>query len=277
MKFEDVGDTAKKPIPKKKTKPIKKPINSITTANSKEPNVWKIEGLPSCGRTYLNGIEFFGRPLKVLEVKKLSSMTDVNMDYIINDILKRTIKGLDLDSLLMGDKLYLIFWLRANTYKESGFTVPFTCNLCEAEESYDFTLDNLQIKYLTDKYSEDKLIFTANNKDKIKFHLLTVKEEPIKDKFKSQFGQVIKGIDDDILDIAMCIDSINGDDLKLFDIYNYLVDISPSEFSYITSYIRQFDFGTLPVLNVKCNSCGGDSPVAVTFREDFFFPRYKFE
>jgi hypothetical protein len=77
---------------------------------SNSPNYWAINGLPSNYLLYPKGTQILGRPLKVLEVKKLSSINEENADFIINDILKRTIKGINIDNLLVADKLFIILW-----------------------------------------------------------------------------------------------------------------------------------------------------------------------
>ena len=38
--------------------------------------------------------------------------------------------GIDTSSILVGDKLYLTLWLRANTYPQSGYSVGFECPSC---------------------------------------------------------------------------------------------------------------------------------------------------
>jgi len=73
----------------------------------------------------------------------------------------------------------LIYWLRANTYKENGYELEFKCGECKKFSTYNFTLDTLNIKTLTEeefvKLESD--IELPISKMKMKFKLLTVKDE----------------------------------------------------------------------------------------------------
>jgi len=91
-------------------------------------NYWEIKGLPTRCRLYPNNTLIEARPLKVIEVKKLASINDNNADYVINDIIRRCVRvtGIkDSGELFLADKLFIIFWLRGVTYRDSGYTVEF--------------------------------------------------------------------------------------------------------------------------------------------------------
>lgn len=235
----------------------------------------EINGLPSKCKLYSENTRIEGRPLKLIEVKRLSGINEENSDAIINDILRRTIKGINIDNLLVADKLYLIFWLRANTYRESGFSVDYVCSNCKQESSFDFKLENLQIQYLSDEFTLDKFKVTLKNNDTIKYHFLTVSDERKISKFKNTYSTIIKDLDDDLISLSVMIDSINDEPKELIEKYNYLLDLEPSDYCYLISMIDEWNFGLKKYLEVKCDKCGGDALVGITFREDFFLPKYK--
>jgi hypothetical protein len=239
-------------------------------------NYWPIKGLPSKYKLYPEGTKIEGRPLKVLEVKKISSINESNADFIINDVLRRTIKGIDIDNLLVADKIFIILWLRSNTYRDSGYVVDFKCPRCEKESNYHFELDNLETKYLADSYDPNKIL-TMPSGNKISLKFLTIGDELYLDRFKEMNSQVIGGIDAELLSLARMITSINGEEKSLIEKYHYIVDMDPGDFSYIGSYIEKFGMGIQPYMNIKCNDCGGTSPMGISFRSDFFVPSYKFD
>jgi hypothetical protein len=255
-----------------------KPVQ-VKSVDLKEPNVWEITGLPSRGKIYPPNTKLFGRPLKLVEVKKLSSIQENTANFIVNDIIKHTIAGIDVNDLLISDKLFLIFWLRANTYRENGFTIDFECVHCNEKGKFNFTLDNLDVTYLPDDWSPDMMTFKTLHGDEITFHLLTVAEEQLANKFKAGFGNILKDIDEDILSVALMITTINGKKLDLLDKYNYLIsdELSAQGYVYIISKLRKIDCGVSSTLKVPCSKCGGISHTAVSFREEFFLPEYKFE
>ncbi len=239
-------------------------------------NYMEIVGLPSKGSLYPKNTKLVGRALKVIEVKKLSALTEENADYIINDIISRTIKGINVDDILVSDKLYLIFWLRANTYRDSGYTVGFHCDKCETDSSYHFELDNLEVNFLREDYNPNNEI-TLQNGDRVLLKQLRVKDEKIVDRFKEMNSESIRDIDDELLTVSQMIQTVNGSEVGLLTKYNYILDLAPGDFSYISSYMDKFSMGVKPYVNAVCKKCGGTAPCAVSFRADFFFPKYQID
>lgn len=232
-----------------------------------------IDNLPSKYLKYPEGTKIYGRPMSLRELKKLSTITTNNASSVIDDVLRSTIKGIAFDDILLGDKLYLIFWLRANTYTESGFSVPFVCTECENETSYDFKVDNIGVNPIReDAVYEEPL--ELPNKDFIVFKYPTLKDEQRISRFKEAVRKSMTKYDDDTLTLAVNIDTINGKPLPLLDVYNYISDAKV--YSQVKGYVNDFDFGINSVLTVKCNSCGGTAQAGLTFREDFFIPPYRF-
>lgn len=268
MKMEDVDKTKVAP----KTK-VKEPDQ----LKAKKDNYFQIEELPSKFKLYPPGTKLYARPLKVVEVKMLSSMTEDNANYIINEILRKTIKGYNINELYVSDKLYLIFWLRANTYSDSGYSIEFDCPLCEHSTTYDFGLECLDIMDIKDEYDIDKDVVLPGSKHNLKVAQLKIKDENNVKAFIDKNKKIPIKYDTDVLAIANVITHINGEEVTdLKEKYNYLLDIHPSDYAYLESYILHFEMGVNPYMDVKCNDCGGISPMAVTFRSDFFVPKFRF-
>ncbi len=100
---------------KKVTKSDKATKNSLTKEKEEKKsktNFYRIDGLPSLGKLYPEETVIEGRPLRVLEVKKLTTLSEENANYVINDVIRNCIMGINLDDLLVADKLYIVFWLR---------------------------------------------------------------------------------------------------------------------------------------------------------------------
>jgi len=239
-------------------------------------NLWKIDGLPSGYKFYPEGSELLGRPLQVLDVKYLSSMNETNYNTIINEVVRRCTTGMDVNDLLVADKLYTIFWLRANTYKESGYSVDFKCPKCKVTSDYNFSLDCLDIISVPDKYDPEKEIEIPNSQDSFQLNYLRVNDELFIEEFVQKRETQLAKFDREVLQIAQAI-TINGQKWDLAKKYQYLVNLHPSQYSFIESYAKHIDIGISPVMNVKCNKCGGSAQIGVTFSGDFFVPEYKFE
>lgn len=270
------------------TEPIKQastPINTNIAQTNKanfmpgqvsNANYWKIDGLPSKGKFYPVGTEILGRPMKVLEVKKISSIGEENGDFVINDIVKRCITGIDVNELYVADKLYIVFWLRANTYRDSGYVIPFMCPKCEKKSEYHFEIDKLEVKYIEDDFGPDKELKMMNG-DSITFDYLKIKDEIYIDRFKELNAQAMGEVDDELLSMAQMIKTINGKTPSLLQKYNWITGIEPGDYSYIKTYMEKKGMGMKPFVNVECKECGGTTPVGVSFREDFLIPEYKFD
>lgn len=253
--------------PKTEPKPIKQ-----------ELDYFPIEDLPSKYKFYPEGTQILGRrSLTVSEVKKLSYINESNVEHIINTVVSGAIKGIRFEDLLDDDKMYVIFWLRSNTYCEPGYSVPFYCQSCNSESTYDFDLDNLQIKYVSDEYQSSVKL---TNGDELEFRPVTVKGKQSIEKFiknqQTQFNQNISDEDYDFLNIAQQIASVNGEVKPLSVKFAWLkTQLNPMLLSQIQTVIDDNSFGLKSVLQVKCNKCKEDSLAGVTFRGDFFVPKYR--
>lgn len=261
---------------------INKLIESNAAGNTKVPKMepkdfakmMQIDNLPSKYRKYPEGTKLYGRPLNLRELMKLANINENNAVTVIDDILKcGTIKGLDLNKLLVGDKLYILLWLRANTYPESGYSVPFHCSVCDKDTTYDFKVDDIGINYIREDYDIEEPV-ELSNKEFITFKYLRIEDENKIQRFKESTRKSITIYDDNILILAATVNTINGESKTLMEAYNYISD--PQIYSQIKGYVTEFDFGISNILNVKCNACGGMAQVGLSFREDFFVPAYRF-
>lgn len=233
---------------------------------------WPITDLPSKFKLYPEGTKILGRKLNVIEVKKLGLMNDITSDFVITEILKSTIKGIDINKIYQADKLYLLLWLRANTFNEPGYSIDYHCIHCDKDSTYDFTLNKLDVKYLDEEFFKNNEIKLKSG-DTLRLNFLTVKDEEIIDKFKIEFAKM--NLNDDILELAQQIKLINGENIPLINKYEYLTKLDVTEYLKIEAIMKKYDFGIRPFINVKCPLCGGDSPVGITFRKSFLVPEYR--
>ena len=237
-------------------------------------NYWLVNDIVTKYKLYPEGTEIYARPLKVIEVKKLASLSESNADFILNDILKKATRGLNVEEMYVADKIYLTLFLRANTFKDSSYVVNYMCPKCEKETSYHFGLDLLKINFLPDDY-DPNTEYALNNKDKITIRFLKVKDDIEAGRFRESAGNA--EIDNEILTMACMIHTINGEVVPLYQKYLYLIELDAESFVDITSYIDTYSIGVEPVMNVVCDNCGGTSPMGITFHPAFFVPSRKFE
>lgn len=261
---------------------VVKPVEKKAEKVSKSDNYFEITGLPSKMRFYPEGTVIEGRPMKVLEAKLLSSLSEDNFDKIVNEVLTRTIRGINVQDLIVADKYFIVFWLRANTYKDSSYTMKFDCPHCNKkdknapESEYNFGLDCLNVNHLKAEFDFKTELSLPQEKTKLLFRLPTITDETKLADFKKNIANSMMDIDDEILQVANVIASIDGESQSLLSKYNFLTELFPGDYAYIESYIESFDIGISESMDVKCNKCGGTSPVGITFQKEFFLPKFVF-
>ena len=233
----------------------------------------KIDNLPSKYLCYSEKEIIYGRPLNIRELKKIANITQNTVTTAIDDVLRSATRGIALEEILVSDKLYILLWLRANTYPESGYSVPFVCPECDSQSTYDFKVDNIDINYIREDVTFEEPLELSNG-NFVVFKYPRIKDEHRIEKFKNSVKKSFKKYDDDILNITMAIDTINGKNMTVMEMYDFVADTKI--YSQIKGYAEDFNFGISSAINVKCNKCGGTTPTGLTFREDFIIPPYKF-
>jgi hypothetical protein len=251
---------------------------SVSKENPIDSGYHAIEELPSAGRFYPEGTIIYGRPLKVIECKQLSSLNENNGDALINSVLRRAIKGIDVEKILVADKLYILLWLRGTTFPSSDYGIDFTCDLCKKSNKYNLSLDHIQTRQIEESFTLDKLHFKIPNGDEIDFSFPTIAEEKLADQFKANMGSKIPDLDSDIVSQCVLLRKINGESKTMLEKYNYIATMKPSDYTYMLSYIEHWSFGIKWVIDVSCKECGGANTISAIFfmSSEFFLPRYDF-
>lgn len=256
---------------------ISKPDKQINPNLSNDGIFDVIIGLPTDGKLYPEGTKISGRTLSVKEIKMLSGMTEDNANDIINTILHRTVSGIEPENIYSADKLYIMFWLRANTYKDSGFNVKFECGSCKKPSEFKFELDQLQIKTLSDGMLENlNESFTLPNKDEIAIGLMTVGDEMEVEQFMKDNVNKMMDFDEDIVNQCKMITSINGKKMGTIMKYQYITEtLDAGNYAYFEAYLEDKSVGLEPTINVKCEICEVSTDTVLPFRPDFFLPKIR--
>ena len=232
-----------------------------------------IDALPSKMKLYPEGTRIFSRPLKILEVKQLSMINSDNFNEVINAVLEKTVKGIDIGDLIIADKLFIIFWQRANTYKGDSFAIEHKCNLCGEESKYNFDVSQLSLIDINDKFSVDQDFALKESSDILTFTQLTVKNEIN----TSEYLKKDPTADEDLLAIASVINTINGQPHPIKYKYTWLTNLGVADVLYLTQYFQSVEINLNPMLSVACSKCGGLAETPISFRPEFFLPEYRTE
>jgi hypothetical protein len=217
----------------------------------------------------------YGRPLTVREVKKISTINEQNYNIILRDILEAAITGYPISELYVADKLYLIFWLRANTYRNANFVTPYMCKHCKRETKFAFDESAFDIKFLDETIPNT--ITMLVNEDTIVLDHLKISEEDAVEKFKESMKSSLSKYDEDTINIAAMIKTVNSEKLSLKGRCEYVITLDPEDYAFIQSHVMDMDFGMIPQVDAVCThtDCRGVNEIPVSFRPEFFIPKYR--
>lgn len=250
--------------------------DSVFVQQSNDDGYHEITNLPSKGKLYPEGTRITGRPFTVREVKKLATMNENNYHQVIKDVLSGCIRGINIDSIVVSDKIYIIFWIRANTYKDANFTTPYTCEHCGRETEYTFDVGAFEFTYLSETFKPSDLTIQLMNGSILELSYLTIADEDRISRFRVSMKSGLSQYDDLDIAIASMIRTINGKPTNIKSACEYIDGIDPSSWAQLSSFVSKIDFGVQPVIDAECRyqDCRGVSQVKVMFRSDFFIPNY---
>ncbi len=240
---------------------VVKPKPQIVESNG---DCFPVDGIPSNYKLYPEGTQILGRRLTVSEVKRLAELNNENFNFLIKDTLKNVIKGIDVNEIKIQDQMYIILWLRANTYKEAGYESEFFCDNCESVMKHEFQLEDLKLISLKDDF---KGMLTLGT-DVIEINFTSISD--------SEAANNLKDKDKDILSLASEIGSINGENKSLLEKYNFIENMDPCNYAKLNSYINKYQFGFEPNLDIECPNCKELAQIGVSFRPSFFIPEYRY-
>lgn len=268
MKFTDKKDL------KKNGGATVPPTNIIDSIKSFEEMTEYIEvtDIPSKFMYYPAGTKIYVRPFSVKDVKSLANMNPQTVQTVTNSVLAKNLRGIPLEMLTTGDKYYLIFLLRALTYKDTAYSINFDCDHCDVRSSFDFNAEALDVEYAKEV---DLSMTLPISKKQISFRIRKVADELQMKEFIEINGKNINDFDLEIFDVACEIEAVEGQKISLLQAYEFVLGMTPEDFVHLISYLDKLEFGIKPEIKAKCSKCGGTTPVGVNFQDarDFFVPR----
>lgn len=195
-----------------------------------------VEELPSRGLYYPAGTKIKGRFLNLRDIKFIALITEGNATVIVNEIIERCFifEKITIDDILLCDREYLAFWLRANSFiANNGFKIGIKkCSKCGINFEKEIRLEELDINYLQDFLP---VITLPDSNIKLALKLPKIKDLRIKDD------------DKEIQYIARMIE--HDDPLNL--IYN----LSAYDYAFLSDVISAYKIGFVFDLQIFCPHC----------------------
>lgn len=223
--------------------------------------------LPSRGKYY--PMDLYVTKMNTKNIKNLSTLTEQNANYIFNTVLTSCVHNIDINKILLGDKLWLIYYLRAFTFDDRGFMLKHKCNHCESNVSLEYHLKNLMVDYLDNPVPE---AITLENGDVITTKFPDIASEIQTSRIKNS-DDIIENIESDLLDFSVNIATINGKKVNLMQAYEYVCNMDGSCFSDLIQQMSKFTFTVKPFAEFQCPECGETVIEKVPFTPQFFLPK----
>lgn len=210
----------------------------------------ELEDLPSRGLAYPEGTVIKGRFLTIQDVKFLALLNEYTATSVINEILDRCFyMTFPFEDLLLCDRLYLAFWLRANSFmKENGYTFNIKCQNCGSTFTQKLLLDDIPVLQLQSVPTE--VILPKSR------HVLSLKMPTIKD-----LNTVYE--DRDIEYIARM--------LRVENPVDYVLNLNAYDYAYLSAICSQYNAGFNLTFDFPCKNCGKMNHMQLVLTDDGLF------
>ena len=219
--------------------------------------------LPSLGKLYKTKLEDITlRTLKGRDEKLLAEMNVDNIDKRYSLLLKNVLTGIDPNELTLGDRAWIILWLRANSFSPI-IPVNLVCGTCYQDISLDVNITDINVKELDQNYQEP--IEVKLSESTVKLRILRIADEIKIAEWEKRLGA------SEAYMYRWALSIVNDKDVQERIIWLENQD------SRDIQKIRMFqdDHAHGPELdNVKyvCPKCGSEGVMTLPFRPNFLIP-----
>lgn len=244
-------------------------------------NIQEKINLPSRGIPYGDDIpeSFTMKPMTLNETKIIygSSNTMNALDSVLKKCIN--IEDFPVHKLLLGDKLYLAYQLRALTFGEM-YNVSLFCPTCKKPVDVSFNLTQAEIDYAPDNFEMYKNIGKLPySGDEIVTKVLTVgdyenlmeRAEEIKREYPEYEGDPILP-----LSVAAQIYTINGEKRPSRLKEEYATNMHAMDEIYFSEKVQNIAIGPKVLQHIDCPECGRNLEFAINMGEQFFRPKLSF-
>lgn len=226
------------------------------------------ELLPSKGKYY--SAPLFIKKLTAIDIKNLNTMTEENANAILNSVISNCVSGINFNDLLQGDKLWLIFYLRAFTYNDYPVSIKYECPECKRQSIFEAKLSDFNVKSLKEDFNNQ---IELSSGMKVEVQYPTLGHESKANQLKRN-DQMIEAVDPELIDIACYLKAVDGRKLTMLQAYETLKNMDAMDFVEFSNYMIDNAIGLDPIIKIPCN-CGNIVEKRVTFTPDFFMPKFR--
>lgn len=224
-------------------------------------NYWTIPltDLPTRGLFYDPNAMIKLRGMTVMEVKFLATYQPMLATEICNEILSKCaiLDNIKLEDLYLPDRMYLIFWIRNNSFtNRNGYNLHIkACEHCKQPYDTSIKLEEFNIKYL-DEF-ESSVFLPDTNIDM-----------PISiPKFKDSLEKPT----DDTETVALYLDTQNTFEDKC----KFVENLTALDYATLYNHVVKNSCGFQELFEIRCPHCGAVSHVMLKMHDDTLFNAVK--
>jgi acetone carboxylase gamma subunit len=224
--------------------------------------------LPSRGCVY-EGVTPEGIKVRTLRGKDEKLLSELNVDNIEKKylaLLQNVVTGIDPAQLTLGDRTYILLWLRINSYSPI-IDCDVTCDNCFVRSLMPLDLAAVNVKELPEGFVEPYNITLSDEK------IYGMRLFRLNDEIKISDWEKRKSFGDAW--IYRWIVSI-VDDRDIIDRIAWYENLPTSDTKLIRKFHEDFVHGPeLDKIKYTCPKCGHEGSTALPFRANFLLPSGK--
>ena len=216
------------------------------------------------------------RPMKVSEEKLLVRPDPAEViDRIVEECLLT--KSLPFEEFLVGDKNYMLFFLRRISYGEK-YNVQIQCPKCNTPANCTLRIpQELRIRVLEEGVDQEPYkVELPGCKKTIEVKLLRVGDERAINKAAKNQRVKLTGESGDpkyALRLARHVVSIGGEKVNFLKAIEFVNDMLALDSTAIWNTVDEHDCGIDFMHDFSCNQCGGASEILIPMSSEFFRPK----
>lgn len=253
------------------------------------PTAIDIVPLPSQGKMYPEGHPWHNKEsveIKYMTAKEediLTSKTFIAKHVVLEKFLRSIIvdKNVDIDSILVGDKVAISMAARVTGYGEH-YKTSVRCSVCSHVNELDLNLKEFESTTYEDIASLDFGRFDGDGfydiedlpvtKANVKVRFITGKEEKLSESLAESKRK--RGLPEtsktDFLKLVIV--SVNGIDDRL-KLDNFIKNLPAMDSKYIEMVYKKITPKVNLEYNLTCSECLAESDVEVPITSEFFWPK----
>jgi len=234
--------------------------------------------LPSKGLIYKGEIpaEVSLRGMTTRDEKILYASMGSN---VFQKILKSCItdpKDLDINKLIASDELFLVLQLRMITYGPE-YKVETQCPRCGSTNTYTVMLNELDVNYLDDNFTEPIEVELPRSGDKLSLKILRNEDSEFVERYAKKFAKTFNQNAREVeytANIAKFITAINGKSVDFETAIDYVNNMVSRDSAEIRSAMNKILVGVDTRVTVDCQSCGEEFTFNMPLTSEFFRPTF---